>query len=30
MGVDVAADGGDLALDFEGARQNGHERLRWA
>ena len=28
MGMDVAADGGDLALDFERTRQNGHWVLR--
>ena len=28
MGMDVAADGGDLALDLEGTRQDGHELLR--
>ena len=29
MGMDVAADGGDLALDLEGTRQDGHELLRF-
>jgi hypothetical protein len=28
MGVDIAADGSDLALDFEGARHDGHELLQ--
>jgi hypothetical protein len=25
MGVDIAADGGDLALDLEGTRQDWHD-----
>ena len=28
MGVDVAADGSDLALDFKRTRQNRHQVLR--
>jgi hypothetical protein len=28
MGVDIAADGGNLALDLEGTRHNRHRELR--
>jgi hypothetical protein len=28
MGVDIAPDGGNLALDLEGTRQDRHRELR--